>query len=363
MSGGDIGGANVLLPMILYFESENIPSMVVDHGYLSRVLSEYRLKNVDMIPPCDETLKNIFTSNQVGAYLFATGGWDTFPLTLARKAKDFSIPVMYLLDSWVNYRVRMELDGMPTFHPDVYAVMDRVAFEAARKDGIPEKSLSITGQPALWTLANEWLHWKSKNDASHGGAANPRLNNLEKTVVFVSEPVENDHGTTGESFLFRGYTEKEVIKLLCSELGDYAEKIRVRILPHPRDDIEKLNQYWGMFKGRLEGNILGTSNGREAIYAADGVCGMASILLYEAWLIGKPVLSIQPGALRSDLYFLKNKTGCHFISDNESDISVFDDWIDEIKGKPVDTNARQSELIQHENATRNVFFQLQRFLQ
>ena len=62
MSGGDIGGANILLPMILYFESENIPSMVIDHGYLSRVLSEYRLKNVDMIPPCDETFKNILTS-------------------------------------------------------------------------------------------------------------------------------------------------------------------------------------------------------------------------------------------------------------------------------------------------------------
>jgi hypothetical protein len=58
--------------------------------------------------------------------------------------------------------------------------------------------------------------------------------------------------------------------------------------------------------------ITGIS-GREAVWFADGVAGMASILLYEAWLLGKPVISLQPDLRQDALRMLQRRQGVVFV--------------------------------------------------
>jgi hypothetical protein len=71
--------------------------------------------------------------------------------------------------------------------------------------------------------------------------------------------------------------------------------------------------------------------GREAVLLADGVIGMASILLYEAWLLQKPVISVQPNLRRGDLRYLEKRRGLHF-SGQKSNLSViFQLWWQEVK--------------------------------
>ncbi len=94
-------------------------------------------------------------------------------------------------------------------------------------------------------------------------------------------------------------------------------------------------------------------NGREAVFGCDGAAGTVSILLYEASLLGKPAISIQPNLLNSHLTFLKHVNGVIFTSgterEAEEDISG---WISRL-GYCKNTTL-SPELERHENAAETV---------
>ena len=352
IAGGDVGGANGLLPILDHLGAKNISIAVINQGYLGENLPERFLNDIEVLPSNVRILEDLFKNKEAGVYLFATGGWNTFPLQQARVARKYKVPVVYLLDSWSNYRMRMELDGLPTFYPDVYTIMDEVAFDGALSDGFPKSILKVTGHPALSSLAIEWDEWCASNK---GKTINmPGEVSKKKLIIFVSEPVEYDQGSTEDSHIFRGYTEKTVIKILCEELQEYAREIRIGMMPHPREDPEETKKVWRKFHGKLEGGLFRPKNGREGIFFADGVSGMASILLYEAWLIGKPVLSLQPGVCRRDLYYLNTKIGCKFISEKQGNKEKFSDWMYEIIEKKHDSSHRLMELQHHRYAAQRV---------
>ena len=119
-------------------------------------------------------------------------------------------------------------------------------------------------------------------------------------MLFVSEPVEMDQGGKDSFPEYRGYTEKEVLPLFCQAAQPFADELFLLIAPHPREDGSALERLWREHRGCLEGRILAAGEGREAAFSSFGVAGMASVLLYESWLLGLPVLS-QPGVRRRDL--------------------------------------------------------------
>jgi hypothetical protein len=65
----------------------------------------------------------------------------------------------------------------------------------------------------------------------------------------------------------------------------------------------------------MTGGLLQLKNGRQAVFLADGVAGMTSILLYEAWLINKPVISIQPGLRRQQLDIFRKRKGIFCVTE------------------------------------------------
>ena len=90
---------------------------------------------------------------------------------------------------------------------------------------------------------------------------------------------------------------------------------------------EELEINWLSAKQQLDGEISQFKTGREAVFAADYVIGMSSILLYEAWLVGKPVLSLQPGLLKPELKPLFQRDGFAFIDKTDNLSEVFMNWI------------------------------------
>ena len=81
--------------------------------------------------------------------------------------------------------------------------------------------------------------------------------------------------------------------------------------------------------------------GREAIFLTDGVIGMASILLYEAWLLQKPVISIQPNLRQEHLRYLEKRPGLHFSTEKAELSAIFQLWWQEVmEGKFKKPNLR-----------------------
>jgi hypothetical protein len=234
---------------------------------------------------------------------------------LARAARGLGLPVIHVLDNWTNYRRRLETDGRPTFIPDYYTVMDDKAYGEAVRDGVDEARLVITGH-TIWSDLPALLESAGKRD---------RRWDLERRgfdpdrvmITFVSEPAEQDQGPSPESPLYRGYTEKTVLRLFLASLQPLADRLQIGVLPHPREDREALEQLWEQHRGELEGGLVLLPQGRDCLYFSDALAGMASILLHEAWLLGLPVLSLQPGLRLAALRNLQGREGLTFIDSPE----------------------------------------------
>jgi hypothetical protein len=346
---GDIGGARAILPVLEYMYNHHQNFEIVDHGVLAK-LAPAEWPRISMSETAKDRLELLF-SKKFKALIFTTSVKDAFTLKLARAASSQGIPVLCLLDNWMNYMHRLKIDGEPALIPDVYMVMDDLAKAEAIGEGVPESILRVVGQPALGSLAGEYQRWKKQDRAKYFGSAD--LDITKKLIVFISEPVSNDQGSGPENSQYRGYTEKTVLKQFCAELQPFAASCQLCIAPHPRDDIAELNILWERCRGKMTGGLLQLKSGRQAIFLADGVAGMASILLYEAWLMSRPVISLQPGLHKPQLAFMQKREGAICVTDARQWQERVSAWMKELTNNNL-TDRFRDELSLHISAAANV---------
>lgn len=350
-ASGDVGGARTLLPIAEVCYETAHPFVVLDHGAISRELpAGWNRISFNNEPRC-ETVNNLLRSYDIGVVVFASSLKDDLALRVARQAQKLEIPTVHVLDNWTNYRLRMEVDGQPTFSPNVYTVMDDIASMAAIEDGIEKAILAVVGQPALANLKSDFADC---NEASRHKKILPlKFNPDKKLIVFVSEPVEHDQGGDASFPQYRGYTEQVVLKMLCESLQEKASGIEIGILPHPREDKERLAAIWHRYKGKLTGGVMDLKRGRDGVFLADAVMGMASILLYEAWLLGKPVASLQPGIQTHSLYMLSCRENVLFVDSYDYFHSMIRQWFSSIFAGKIFSPRPEIKL--HEQAPLNVY--------
>ncbi|MCK5613075.1 hypothetical protein KAR91_64980, partial [Candidatus Pacearchaeota archaeon] len=310
------GGARAIIPVLEYLSIKSVPFMIVDDGFLAEE-SPKDWNRVSSILEGENSIEELFESKKVKVFLFATSALGSFTLQIARIAKKYSIICVHLLDSWMNYKKRLMLDSEMIL-PDHYLVMDDLAYEGALTDGLSATLLEIVGQPALASLNTEYRETKLE-----------KRTDGKKLLVFISEPAEADQGAGVESPQYRGYTEKTVLKEFCKRLTPFSDQYFIGIAPHPREDCKELFECWQKYCGTLEGGLL-ENGGREAVFLADGVAGMASILLYEAWLINKPVISLQPGLCNNDLDFIRKRQGKLCVADHNELESKMKEWLGQV---------------------------------
>lgn len=337
-----------MVPVMDECANRSFPFAVCRHGHIVTEAPE----RWEWVHPDGTTdMDNFFDENGVSVLVFATSVKDRTALTLARRARECLIPTIHVLDNWTNYSLRMRMDGLPAFVPDAYTVIDDLALREAEEDGVEGSVLHVTGQPALASLSEEYRSWQDNavRDAPRSG---------KRVIAFISEPVTQDQGATPASPQYRGYTEKEVLSLLCKTMQPYSDRVHIILLPHPREDRGELSRYWESARGLLEGGIVFADKGRKILFGADAVVGMASLLLYEAWLLGKPVMSLQPGLRVKPLRMLESREGVLFIDRYENIADRVNKWVSSIR-----PGARQTpfpELGLHEKAPENVFRLIER---
>lgn len=349
---GDVGGARAIMPVLEYFFIQGCSFSIVMHGILAKESPDSWNRILPVLNG-QKSLESYFKQGACKILLFSTSVRDVFPLRVARLAREYGLFVICLLDSWMNYRSRLEIDGKETFWPDIYAVMDEYAFKESVDDGIPSSMLRVVGHPEFGNLKEDYIQFKSADRRSlyekHG------LNPEKKLLVFISEPVEKDQGPyLGSSYpYFRGYTEKMILIRLCKFLQPFAAKFQLVTILHPRENQQGIQKCWEEHRGDLSGGIISFGKGRQGVMLADGVAGMASKPLYEAWLINKPVISLQPGLRLPHLNFLQRKEGCFFVSEDLQWNDFMLLWLDDVERKK-DVDSMKSEIELHSTAAKNV---------
>lgn len=195
-------------------------------------------------------------------------------------ARDAGIPSVALLDHWIGYAQKFITTTPFDSTPDVIAVMDAYARDQLREAGCRDARLVVTGHPAFDALMTADVAGRATaRERWHARANAPVL-------LFASEPIASDVGA------LRGYDETDALALLLRALGDAPFQLVIR--PHPREHPASLQRVLDEH-GRAA-RVEVTLSGREAVAGADLVVGMTSVLLLEAAVTGRPVLSIQPGA-------------------------------------------------------------------
>jgi hypothetical protein len=327
-ASGDVGGARTLLPVIRLALRRGIAVTVLRHGHIA-VEGDPAWT---WIEPADADA--VLRAAAPGAVIFASSVKDATALALARRAQAATIKTIHVLDSWSMYAQRMTTDGQTHFDPDAHAVMDEASAEGAVADGITPSIIHVTGQPALGAFA-------SRHDLKPA----PR-NDSRRHILFVSEPAAADHGAA------RGYTEADALEILCAALQPVADMVTLSILPHPREDAQHLRAAWLARQGKLQGTVLAQHSLGNRLAHFDGVAGMTSILLYEAWLMGRPVLSLQPGVRLAALRQMQKRPGVTFIDSREGAQENIRAWVAGIVlGAPV---ALRPDAAAHDRAAENV---------
>lgn len=337
-ASGDVGGARALYPVVELAVWLGHAVHVVCHGHIATMapISGANQHALDPAADRDEWIELLLAEVRPDAVGFATSVHDNLALHLARKAQLVGLPIAHLLDNWTSHRQRLQL-GDVLVRPDLYAVMDSVAAEAVLNQGFATETVRVTGTPALSNLPE-------------AGPMQPGSDGI--SLVFVSEPVAQDQGADPASPRYRGYVETTALSLLASALSGQARVARVDILPHPRENSARLDRIWQALRGELTGGLISPDSRNQALSSAHAVVGMSSILLYEMWLRGWPVASLQPGLRLPELRMLESKPGLRFIDDVASAPIQLRRWKDEIASyrPPKETVMERS---QHKNAAES----------
>jgi hypothetical protein len=349
-AAGDVGGTRALLPVMQVCADRGLPFVLLAHGPLNQEAPVPWPRVYYCYDNNDGAMQDFLQAHDIDRLVFASSVHDILPLSIARGAKQLGIQVMHVLDNWTGYRRRLEMDGFPALVPDVYTVMDECALQAAMRDGIDASVLRVTGQPALASLADEFTTLSTDELLQRRQSLG--FERGKTLLVFISEPVAQDQGASPAAPQYRGYTEKDVLQLYCRHLQPLAERVEIALLPHPRQNCAALSELWLHCRGVLRGGVITDISGREAVWLADGVAGMASILLYEAWLLGKPVISLQPDLRQDSLRMLQKRQGVVFVDAYEGAEKAIRRWLETLK--PGRQHTPHSHLDMHRAASEKI---------
>ena len=357
VSAIEVGSVRSLIPVCIEIINNGDNLLIEDRGHFKVESVESLSSSLVYLPEDRDTLKQFMLQESIDVVLFSVNVHDTHPLEVARMAQSLKIKTIHLLDYWNGYRSRMELDGQEMFVPNKYLVPDKYAKRQAIKEGISDSIVTVVGQPAFADAESDFQESR-KNDLLNVQIQDIQKKN-KKVILFASEPVASDQGKSiEENANYRGYTEIDALTILLQALKNTSNDFFVIVLPHPRQNIKELALIWQSLGGDSYGSIMGEIRGRELLPFVVGASGMASTLLYEAWLVGVPVISIQPGLLHESHRMLQEKRDTTFIDDYDSAVKITEEWLESLQLEVEVEHVFQPDLYMHADAAKIVYKEL-----
>lgn len=255
------------------------------------------------VQPCLNEVETVF----LGTSHPASSGY--YELNCLKEAKQKNIYTISFIDHWINFKLRFTDAKGETTYPNEIWVVDEKAKQLAIEEGLPEKTINVTGNPYHYYLKSFWKSsWEGK---SYFSSLN--INPNAYHIVFAPDPLSLRNMKEKV-----GFSEEEALHDILEVIsGFHDETIFLVVKCHPLQPEEILEKEIEK-TGSRNVSLIKNADTLEMIHAADLVIGFYSNFLLDAKALGKNVVRYYPGNEEADLLNhdhslikLKDKTSLH----------------------------------------------------
>jgi hypothetical protein len=310
----DPGGANVLAAFLrsAWFRAPSPPDIWTMphatarfHGVSGRI-REFAL---DASP---DIVQAAWREDPADLLVTATSHYEPFESVLWQEAAAAGVPALALLDQWMNLGPRFAR-GRPSF---AGALDDAQARDLAAI-GFPADAVVVIGHP--W-LAEVRRRAQSLEPVRVAQGMEPGERTVR--VMFVSEPIASDVAAGyNRPFGFDEFDSFRMLHAAAASAARSGQRAELVIRCHPYEDPRVFERRLQALE-RKSGVSVRFSTPDEPALArvlwADLVCGIGSTLLLEAMVVGRPVVSLQPGLSRENVFVATERGWADTLTDPDS---------------------------------------------
>jgi hypothetical protein len=298
----DPGAANVLACFLKRWTAA--PAIARDHWTLPRATAVFGRAHISTREfPEDiarEVLERAWDQRPADALITGTSHYAPFEPVLWDIARRHNCPSLAIIDYWSNLDRRFA-----TSRPDAVGAIDAGQAEELNALGFAPGQIIVAGQAWLSSL-------REQLDAPHVESDGIAAQDQAVRVLFVSEPVAHDVAIGANPAW--GFDEVDSFRLLhqaACQAVQAGRAVNLAVKFHPYEnpaEFKKRTEALSAFPGVTVRFIDHGEAPHEWVRWADLVAGISSVLLLESMVLGKPVVSVQPGLLRENS-FLASRRG------------------------------------------------------
>lgn len=321
----DPGGANTIFPLVGPLEKKGYAVLLYGKDMALKIYHDHGLSGLninDFISECDrEEIESWIRIISPDFIITGTSAYDFTEKHIWHTAKKMNIPSFAILDSWINYGLRFskytifesaryDKNNQHPFLPDKIMVMDEYAKGEMIKEGFDGSRIAVTGHPYFEDLLKMRINFQHKD--SRRLRSELGINATDFLITFASEPISITYKEEDGSGLYWGYDEKtilaDILKSLKQIASVCANKITLLVKLHPKEDLAHYASHIEK-TGTDKINVLFNkeTDALKLILSSDLICGMFSMFLTEAAILGKPVISVQTGLKRENPFILDTR--------------------------------------------------------
>ncbi|MCB2297186.1 glycosyltransferase family protein [Clostridium tagluense] len=320
----DPGGANTVAPLYGKLKAKGYDVKLFGKDSALNKYRQYGLDGIDIEGVVkvisQEEINNFLISEKPDFLITGTSADDFTEKYLWKAAEKLNIKSFAILDQWVNYGIRFsafsvnklyeyEKNRKHPYLPFKILVMDEYAKEQTVKEGIEENRILVSGQPYFDYLIGKQENFQENTIKAFIDSIG--CNENEFLITFVSEPISNIYNESDNSEHYWGYTERTIFKHFFNVLKNvveyYKKKVRLIIRLHPKENENNYNDIIDLMNSKYISILVDRKiDGFKLMNASHLICGMSSMFLIEAAVIGKSILSIQIGLKKDNPFILHN---------------------------------------------------------
>ena len=279
VSASDPGAANAVFPLIRKLKKHTLLNII--EGPAKKIFCSWDIDFKDSDKISQAELERMLTKFKPNLFLAGTSVGPTIDKKVLYYCKKRKIRSIYILDYWSNYVQRFSNNpGDFKFLPDLICVMDDLAKKEMVKLGFNPKVICVTGNP--------YFEYFTTGFGTSG--------NEHDSILFISQPLSRVNKTHKLNMF--GFDEFSVFDDLLAVLsGLKKQDVKLSLRLHPKDYPSKYNSYL-----KKHGNVkIDRLDLKNSLKKHGLVFGMNSIVLYLANLVGRNVVSYQPGLSKNEL--------------------------------------------------------------
>jgi hypothetical protein len=285
----EAGGAETLIPVIDSINKHpEYEAVVLSYGYARERFTRKRISFIETTPfeKNDVDFLKRYLPHFIITSATSLPSNDMSEKHIWYNSRKLGFPTIAFLDQWQNYSLRFsgnQKRQLLKYLPDQINCINNIAKTEMIAEGFSSDILVPLGHPYLSYVKEQYRF--SHRENIHKQHNIPIRNEI---VLFASEAIREHYGNS------RGYNQYEVIEGFLECFTADSDKKTILLKLHPRENVEAYDYLIKKNSGIDIRILTNQLTPLECLAASDKVYGMTSMMLIEAYIIGKPVVTIQP---------------------------------------------------------------------